>query len=104
MRRSTLKTCNRAGQAFRLAAPAVSRSHNSLGAFYRRMRARLGPKSAIVATAHKIARIVYHWLTHRTPFRDLSAADYEQRTRDRDIAAWRKKALRFGLTLVELPA
>jgi transposase len=67
LRRSTLKTRNRAGQAFRLAAQAVSRSHNSLGASYRRMRARLGPKAAIVATAHKRARIVYHLLTHRTP-------------------------------------
>ncbi len=104
LRRSTLKTHNRAGQAFRLAAQAVSRSHNSLGAFYRRMRARVGPKSAIVATAHKIARIVYYLLTHRTPYRDLSAAEYERRTRDRDVAALRKKAARFGFTLVESPA
>jgi transposase len=104
VRRSTLKTHNRAGQAFRLAAPAVSRSHNSLGAFYRRMRARVGPQSAIVATAHKIARIVYALLTHRTPYRDLSATAYERRTRDRDLAALRKKAARFGFTLVESPA
>jgi hypothetical protein len=40
LRRSTLKTRNRAGQALRLAAPAVSRSHHSVGAFSRRMRAR----------------------------------------------------------------
>ena len=81
MRRSTLKTRNRAGQALRLAAQAVSRSHNSLGAFYLCMQARLGPKAAIVATAHKLARIVYHLLRHRLPFRDFSAADYERRAR-----------------------
>ncbi len=104
LRRSTLKTRNRAGQAFRLAAQAVSRSHNGLGAYYRRMRARLGPKAAIVATAHKIARIVYHLLTHRTPFRDLSAEDYAQRARERDLANLRKKAAKLGLTLVESPA
>jgi transposase len=104
LRRSTLKTHNRAGHAFRLAAQAVSRSHNSLGAFYWRMRARVGPKSAIVATAHKIARIVYHLLTYRTPYQDLSAAAYERRTRDREIAALRKKATRFGFMLVESPA
>src|SRR5919106_3632467 len=34
LRRTALKTRNRAGQAFRLAAQAVSRSQNSLGAFY----------------------------------------------------------------------
>src|SRR5215831_206056 len=103
-RRSTLTTRNRAGQAFRLAAQAVSRRHNSLGAFYRRMRAKLGPKAAIVATAHKLARIVYHLLTHRTPFRDLSAADDEQRARERDLANLRKRAAKLGLTLVEAPA
>jgi len=84
LRRSTLKTRNRAGQAFQLAAQAVSRSHNGLGAYYRRMRAHLGPKAAIVATGHKIARIAYHLLTHRTAFRDLSAEDYEQRAREWD--------------------
>ena len=104
LRRRTLKNRNRAGQAFRLAAQAVSRSHSSLGAFYRRMRARLGPKSAIVATAHKLARIVYHMLKHRTPFRDLSPEDYAQRARERDIANLRKKAAKLGLTLVESPA
>ena len=101
LRRSTLKTQNRAGQALRLAAQAAGRSQSGLGAFYRRMRARLGPKSAIVATAHKIARIIYHLLTHRTPFRDLSPEEYSQRIRAREIAAMRKKAARLGLTLVE---
>jgi hypothetical protein len=104
LRRRTLRTRNRAGQAFRLAAPAVSRSHNGLGAYYRRMRARQGPKAAIVATAHKIACIVYHRLTHRTPCRDLRAADDEQRARERDLANLRKRAATRGLTLVESPA
>ncbi len=68
------------------------------------MRARQGPKAAIVATAHNIARIVYHLLTHRTPFRDLSAQDYAQRARERDLANLRKRAAKLGLTLVESPA
>ena len=55
----------------------------------------------MVATAHKIARIVYHLLKHRTPFRDLSPEEYTQRSRAREIAAMRKKAARLGLTLVE---
>src|SRR5262249_36913720 len=104
LRRSTLKTRNRAGQAFRLAAQAVSRSHNNLGAYYRRMRARLGPKAAIVATAHKLARIVYHLLTPRTPYRDRSAEAYEQQARPRAIVPLRNKAAKLGLALVESPA
>ena len=103
LRRSTLKTRNRAGQAFRLAAQAVSRSHNSLGAYDRRMRARLGPKAAIVTTAHTLARIVYHLLTHRTPYRDRSAEAYEQQARQREIVTLRTKAAKLGLALVESP-
>jgi hypothetical protein len=68
------------------------------------MRARLGPKAAIVATAHRIARIVSHLLTHRTPFRELSAEDDEQRARERDLANLRNRAVKLGLTLVESPA
>ena len=68
------------------------------------MRARQGPKAAIVATAHKLARLVYHLLTHRTPFRDLSAEVYEQRAWERDLAHLRTRAAKLGLTLVESPA
>jgi predicted SprT family Zn-dependent metalloprotease len=99
-----LKTRNRAGHAFRLAAQVGSRSHHGLGAYYRRIRARLGPQAARVATAHKIARIVDHLLTHRAPFRDLSAEDYAQRARERDIANLRNRAAKLGLTRVESPA
>jgi hypothetical protein len=42
---------------------------------------------------------VYHLLTHRTPFHDLSAEDYEQRARERDLASLRKRAAKLGLSL-----
>jgi hypothetical protein len=38
------------------------------------MRARLGPKQAMVATAHKIARTVYQRLKTGEPDREESAA------------------------------
>ena len=62
LRSRTQKVVNRATQAFRQAAQAVSRSDSAIGAYYRAMRARKGPQQATVATAHKIARIVYHLL------------------------------------------
>ena len=96
-----LKTHNRAGQAFRLAARSVSRSDSVFGAFYRRMKARIGPEKAIVATAHKIARTFYHLLKHRVPFRELGAEAYEQRTREREIIYLKRKAAKLGLTLLE---
>jgi len=104
LRSRTLKSGRRAGQAFRLAAQAVSRKPDEFGAYYRRQRARLGPEQAIVATAHKIARAYYHVLKHRTPFRSLSADEYEQHVRQREVAHLRKKAAKLGFTIVEAPA
>lgn len=104
LRSRTLKNHNRAGQAFRMAAQSVSRSDSALGAFYRRMKARMGPKQAIVATAHKIARIFYHVLNEHEPFQPMDAAEYEKQFRDREIIHLRRKAAKLGLSLVESPA
>ncbi len=99
-----LKGQNRAAQAFRLAAQAVSKTDTALGAFYRRMRARLGPEQAIVATAHKLARIVYHLLKHREPYQPLSSEAYDQTQRQRELNYLKRKAVQLGFTLVPQPA
>ncbi len=105
LRSRTLKTNNRAGQAFRMAAQSVAKSPESaFGAFYRRMKARLGGKQAIVATAHKIARAFYHMLKHRIPFHDLGGEEYERRAREREIKNLQKRAAKLGLAVVATPA
>jgi len=104
LRSRTLKTQNRAGQAFRLAAQSFSRSPNcAFGAFYRRMRSRTGPKQAIVATAHKIARCFYHMLKTRTPYHDLGGEEYERLARGRELRNLEKRAAKLGLSLVQSP-
>jgi transposase len=104
LRSRTLKTHNHAGQAFRMAAQAVSRRPRSaLGAFSRRIKSKLGPRQAIAATAHKIARTFYHMLKHRTPFHDLGGDDYERRACEREVANLRKRATKLGMALVPTP-
>jgi transposase len=100
LRSHTLPTRNRAGQAFRQAAMAVARSSTGFGAYYRRKRAQGGPLFAQVATAHKIARTVYHLLKYHVQYTDIGAEGFTQKQRDRDIAALRKKAAKLGFTLV----
>ena len=95
----TLKNRNRAAQAFRMAAQSVTRSHCAFGAFYRRLKGRLGPAQALVATAHKIARTVYHMLKHLVPYHDIGAAEYTQRFRERALQYLQKKAAKLGYTL-----
>ena len=48
LRSRTMKVRSRANQAFRDAAASVGRSDSAVGAYYRAMRARLGPQQAIV--------------------------------------------------------
>ena len=99
LRSRTLKTRNRAGQAFRLAAQAVGKTETAYGLFFRRMRAKHGPKKAMVATAHKIARAVYLMLKEHKPFHALSAEAYNEREREHEIARLKKKATKLGFML-----
>ena len=103
LRTKTKKTTNPATQAFRMAAQAVSRSDTALGAHYRRMRAKLGPSQAIVATAHKIARIVYHMLKEKTPYLAMEAAEYDAQMSIRAMKNLERKARRLGLQIVSTP-
>jgi hypothetical protein len=95
----TMKNRNRATQAFRIAAQSVGRSHWALGAFDRRLPRRLGPAQALVATAHKSARIVYHMLQAHSPYQDIGAAADDNRVRERELKYLQKKAAKLGYTL-----
>ena len=55
----TRRTSNRAASLLRLAAGTVGRTDTALGAFYRRLSARIGKAKAITATARKIAVLFY---------------------------------------------
>jgi transposase len=60
----------RAAKGLRMAAQSLHHSKSALGAFYRGMRAKLGAPKAITATAHKLARIIFHLITTRQEFDD----------------------------------
>ncbi len=104
LRSRTMKVRNRANQAFRQAAQSVAQSDSSFGAYYRAMRARLGPRQAIVATAHKIARVVYHLLKTGESYREESATEYEQKRQERELNHLARRAKKLGYTLAALPA
>ncbi len=101
LRSRTLNNHNRAGQAFIQAAAALIRSDSAFGAFYRRLKSRLGPSQALVATAHKLARVVYTMLKDKVPYTHTTAQAEEERFREREIAYLRRKAAKLGLTLAE---
>ena len=99
LKTKTLKTKNRAGQAFRMAAGSVMRAECAFGAFYRRQKSRLGPAQAAVATAHLIARVVYRMLKYKVEYEPLSVAEYDQHYREQQLKYLQKKAAKFGFQL-----
>jgi len=102
LRSRTQKVVNRAAQAFRQAAQAVARSDSAIGAFYRAMRARKGPQQANVATAHKLARIVYHLLNYGGAYEAERAEDYDRKRQERELRAITRRANKLGYTLTQL--
>jgi transposase len=92
-------TKNRASAALRIAAASLKTSDSALGAYFRRMRARLGAPAAITATAHKLARIIYFMLKHRKPFHDFGADYYEQQYRVRILRNLTRRAAKLGFRL-----
>jgi transposase len=100
IRTRTKKTNNRANQAFRQAAHALTRSQSALGQFYRRMRAKLGPPKAITATAHKLARIVYALLKEQVPFVALSPEQEDAQWRARALRQLQRQAQKLGMTVM----
>jgi transposase len=82
--RGTKPWATRAATALRRAASSLQHRQRALGAFCRRMHARLGTPQAITTTAHKRARLIYRRLKHGTADvaqgRDEDAEPYRQRT------------------------
>jgi len=59
-------------QALVEAAQAAARSKGTyLGAYYQRLRKRMGHKKAIIALAHRILVIIYHLLKEQQSYREL---------------------------------
>jgi transposase len=96
------KIVNRASTAFRLAAYSAGRSDSSIGAFYRRLRSRMGAPKAITATAYKIARLFYMCMKTGRSYKDLGADYYEKTYKERVLRNFKHKAASLGFSLVPL--
>lgn len=96
----TRQNASRAARIFRRAAYALTRSQTALGAFSRRLKARLGPAKALTATAHKLAKIVYNMLKYGKAYVDRGAEYYEQPYRARVSKHLKRRAQQMGFELV----
>jgi transposase len=98
----TRRVVNRLSDVLRLAATALEASQSALGAYYRRMKAKLGAAEGITATAHKLARIIYRLVKHGEAYVKQGMLDYEQKYQARRLRGLKKAAASIGFQLVEL--
>lgn len=100
----TQKCANKTAQALRQAASCLKNSQSALGAYYRRMCAKMDKPKAITAAAHKLARLIYSMITKGEEYVDQGQAYYEERYRQRVEINLRRKAEMLGLRLVPMEA
>ena len=96
----TRQGATRAGSAFWMAAVPLSRTNTALGAFQRRLAARIGKSKALIATARKIAILYYKTLRYGMSFQDPGASSYQQATRERQLQGLQRRAKAMGYQLV----
>ena len=98
----TKPSANRAAAARRLAAQSLNQSQSALGAYFRRLKARLGAPKALTAAAYKLARIFYRMLKYGAGYVDQGENVYEERYRDRLLRNLKRRAAELGLELTAI--
>ena len=98
----TQPTKNRAALALRMATQGLHRSDSFLGDYFRRMKARMGAPKAMTATAHKLARIIYHMVTTQQEYDASVFQQQEQRRRLQKSARLLAQARDLGFQLVPI--
>ena len=73
------KKKNHAGQTLRMSACNLSRSVAPIGNYARKMKSRLGKKGGVVATAHKLARIIYTMIKEQQAYNKYIIADEHEK-------------------------
>lgn len=98
--RRTQKSSNRVRDVLCLCAQSLFNSRSALGAFSRRMRSRLGVEKAIVATAHKLALLIYRLLKFGKDYVDSGQDAYDKQYQERVVRNLARKAKEYGFHLV----
>jgi hypothetical protein len=75
-------------------------ANNYLGEFFRRITRKLGKPQAITATAHKLARIVFHLLKTKEAYNESVFRKCEEETLRRAELRLRKQAAMLGFQIV----
>lgn len=93
---------NRVAAILRMAATTLVRSRTALGAYYRRIAQRKDGSVAVLATARKLACIIYRALRYGQAYVDTGAKEYEQAYAARRLKSLEQVARGLGFDLVPI--
>lgn len=96
----TRSNASRVAHALRMAAQGCHHAKHEMGDFYRRMRAKLGAAEGLVATAHKIARVLFAVLKSRRPYDPSLYLSQQAANIDRRVSKLRSTARNMGFDLI----
>ena len=96
------KNTSRAGRALRMAASTLYRSHTELGAFFRNVARHTDKKTAVKATARRMAHMIYRGVKYGKEYLDCGAAAYEARLRIRTVKTVNKLIKSFHINTSEI--
>jgi len=96
----TRRSSNRVAAALRMAATSLHHSRTALGAYYRRMQARIGKPEAVTAVAHKLARLIYKMMTQGIRYVQQGQDYYEEQYHKRVLRNLKRRAKQLGFELV----
>lgn len=103
-RSRTRKVKNRAAKTFRMAAQSLSRNKSTLGAFFRRIKAKHGAPVAITAAANKLARIFYTVLKTKIPYQKKASHVDDDNYQKLQLKRLQKHAASLGFQLQPAPS
>ena len=100
--RKRCKNTSRAGRALRMAASTLYKSHTEIGAFFRSVARRTDRKTAVKATARRMAHMIYRGIRYGTAYLDKGAEAFEARAREKAVKAVKKLIKTHGMKEMEL--
>ena len=98
------KRCpNNTASILRMSASTLHGSDSSLGAYFRRLKSRLGAPKATTAAAHKLSTIIYNMLKCGTTYIETGADYYEKQYHKRIVKNLKRRAEKLGYELIKTP-
>jgi transposase len=91
---------SRVATALRMGAQSLHHAKDYLGEFFRRIVRKLGKPQAITATAHKLARIVFHLLSTKEAYNEAIFNKCEEESLRRAELRLRKHAAQLGFQVI----